>query len=286
MGGYRRGSTLAVAVAVAALIGACSAAATPVPTTAPIPTTAPTPAPTSTPTAAPTAAVTAAPALSPLPSAAGLPLPTSDGVALSAGTYYVDDAGSTAGFINAQRLSFTVPTGWTSADFAAKNRGKPGEVFFAVWVVTHVFTDACHWGTLVNAGTTAADLIKVLAAQQGRTASAPSEATIGGYSATRIELTVAPDLDTSTCTDGNLRYWPGAAVDGAGPDMSSGLCCNPAGNIDDVYALDVAGRRNVVVARFYPGSSEADKAELQSILDSIQIEPLPPLPSPSGSTSP
>jgi hypothetical protein len=244
-----------------------------------------TPPPTPVPTATAAAEASPTPSEIPSPSAAAMPLPTSDAVALSAGTYYVVDPGNT-GNTNAARLSFTVPAGWTSADFAAKNRGKPGEVFFTVWGVSYVFTDACHWGTLVNAGTTTDDLIKVLAAQVGRTASAPSDATIGGYPAKRIELTVPADLETSTCTEGNLRYWPGAGAEGAGPDMSSGLCCNPPGNIDDDYVVDIAGRRTVVVARSYPGSTEADKAELQSVVDSIQIEPLPPLPAPSASTSP
>jgi hypothetical protein len=209
-----------------------------------------------------------------------MPLPTSENVALSAGTYYVvNSVGS--GQLNAKRLTFTVPAGWTTADVVSKNRGERGELLFTAWVVTHVFTDVCQWGTLVNAGTTTDDLINVLAAQQGRTASAPSDATIGGYPAKRIELTVAADLNVSTCTDGNLRYWPGP-----GPDLSSGLCCDPAGNIDDVYAVDIAGRRLVVVARFYPGTSVGDRAELQSVIDSIQVDPLPPLPMPSASASP
>ena len=91
---------------------------------------------------------------------------------------------------------------------------------------------------------------------------------IGGFPATRIELTVPADLDTATCTNGNLRYWPGA-----GPDMSSGLCCNPAGNTDVVYAVDVDGNRLVVVARHYPDSSDEDRAELQAVVDSIEIDP-------------
>lgn len=273
MSGYSRVSILVVALAVALMASACAASTLP-PTPVPAVTAAPTPSPMPSPS----------PSEIPSPSPTAMPLPTSDGVALSAGTYYVVDPGNT-GYTNAARLSFTVPAGWTSADFAAKNRGKPGEVFFAVWVVSYVFTDACHWGTLVNAGTTTDDLIKILAAQVGRTASAPSDATIGGYPAKRIELTVPADLHTSTCTDGNLRYWPGAGAEGAGPDMSSGLCCNPPGNIDDVYVVDIAGRRMIVVARHYPGSSEADKTELQSLVDSIQIEPLPPLPTPSASAS-
>ena len=226
--------------------------------------------PVATPTPTPSA-----PSASPSPTA--MPLPTSGDVTLSGGTYYVADSGET----NAQRLTFTLPAGWTSADFAAKNSGKPGEVFFTTWVVTHVFSDVCHWGTPVSAGTTTDDLIGALSAQKGRTASAPSDATIGGYPAKRIELTVPADLDVSTCTNGNLRYWPGP-----GPDLSSGLCCNPSGNVDDVYVVDIAGRRLVVVARNYPGSSAADRAELQSVVDSIQIDPLPPLPTPSALESP
>ncbi|MFI5226754.1 MAG: hypothetical protein ACHQ3P_08775 [Candidatus Limnocylindrales bacterium] len=218
------------------------------------------------------------PSASPSPTA--MPLPTSGDVGLSAGTYYVPDAPG-SGEINAQRLTFTVPAGWTTADFVSKNHGQPGEVFFTEWVVTHVFNDVCHWGTPVSAGTTTDALISALSAQKGRTASAPSDATIGGYPAKRIELTVPADLNVSTCTNGNLRYWPGP-----GPDMSSGLCCNPPGNVDDVYVVDIAGRRLVVVARYYPGSSAADRAELQSVVDSIQIDPLPPLPTPSASASP
>jgi hypothetical protein len=261
MSGYSRVSILVVAVAVALVVSAC-AASTPSPTPVPAATIAPTPS--------------SIPSASPSPAA--MPLPTSNHVALSAGTYYVADPGDT----NVQRFTFTLPAGWTTADLVSKNSGEPGEVFLTTWVVTHVFPDVCHWGaTLVDAGTTTDDLINALSTQQGRTESAPSDATIGGYPAKRIELTVPADLDVSTCTNGNLRYWPGP-----GPDLSSGLCCNPAGNIDDVYAVDIAGRRLAVVARYYPDSSGADKAELQSVVDSIQIDPLAPLPTPSASALP
>lgn len=262
MSGHSRVSIVVVAVAVALMTSACAVSTLQ-------------PTPVSTATVAPTPSPMPSPSF-PSPSPTAMPLPTSDDVALNPGTYYVANPGDT----NAQRLTFTVPAGWTSADYVAKDRGQPGEMFFTAWVVTHVFTDVCHWGTLVNAGTTTDDLINALSAQQGRTASAPSDATIGGYPGKRIELSVASDLDVSTCTNGHLRYWPGP-----GPDLGSGLCCNPAGNIDDVYVVNIQGRRLALVARHYPGSSEADKAELQSVVDSIKIEPLPPLPTPSASAS-
>ena len=44
-------------------------------------------------------------------------------------------------------------------------------------------------------------------------------------------------------------------------------------NTDEFYVVDVSGKRMVIVARHYPGSSAADVAELQGIVDSIQIQP-------------
>lgn len=208
-------------------------------------------------------------------SAVRLPDVGADVVPLRAGSYYINESYYLGAIPNVNRLTFTLPDGWTGKDpFIRKNGDGPGEVAFTEWVVTHVFDDACHWGTLVDAGTTPEDLMTVLAAQKGRTASAVSDATVGGFAAKRIDLTVPADTDVSGCTGGILRYWPDP-----GPDLSGGLCCNRPGNTDVVYAVDVAGGRLVLVTRTYPSSSAADKAELQSVMDSIQIEPLLATPS-------
>ena len=170
-----------------------------------------------------------------------------------------------------------MPEGWTTTEdtFLFKNHDGRGEVMLSTWVLTHVFTDACQWDedSVVDVWTSVSDdsvdgLVDALAEQEGREASAPTDTTLGGFPATRIELTVPADLDTSTCTNGNLRYWPGP-----GPDFDSGLCCNPPGNTDAVYVVDVDGKRLVIVARHYPDSSNQDRAELKGILDSIDIEP-------------
>jgi hypothetical protein len=214
----------------------------------------------------PTPSPTASPSLTPSPSptAAAVERPLSG--ALAAGTYYYLDT-------NVKRLTFTVPAGWSIPDFdavVAKDGGTPTEVSLGAWVVSHIFTDACQWdeASIVDAGTTADQLVSALAGQQSLTAAAVTDTIVGGFPAKRIELTVAPTLVTATCTRGNLRYWPGV-----GPDFSGGMCCNPTGNIDAIYAVDVAGKRLVIVARHYPGSSSQNLAELQSIVDSIQLEP-------------
>jgi hypothetical protein len=208
---------------------------------------------------------TSSPSPSPSPTSVAV-LPS--GGPLAAGSYSITDAEWTGG----SRMTLTVPAGWTiptSTDaIVIKNEGKPGEVFFTSWILTDIFSDACQWQTLVNVGTSVDQLVTALGNQKSRQATTPSDVTVGGFAAKRLDLTVSPTLDVATCSNGNLRYWPGA-----GPDMGSGLCCNPAGNTDEIYVVDAAGKRPVLVARYYPGSSAADKAELQAIVDTLQIVP-------------
>jgi hypothetical protein len=178
-------------------------------------------------------------------------------------------------------FSFTVPAGWSvdGGGFVTKHAGEPGEVFFTSWIVSHVFADVCAWqdaSKLVAAGTTAAELATALSAQKNRVVSQTTDVTLGGFPAKRIELTQPAGLDPSTCTDGNLRAWPDP-----GPNMSGGMCCFPARSIDDLSIADVNGKRVVIIARHQPGSSPADVAELNSIVDSIQfVAPVATSPSP------
>jgi hypothetical protein len=223
----------------------------------------------------PTASPSPSPSPTPTPTPAALT--TTGGTALAAGTYYIDNSyPEIRGETGLTRLTFTLPAGWVkpNADFlVGKDEGTPTEVMVGPWVVSHIFSDACHWdeASIVDVGTTADQAMTALASQGSRTASAVTDATFGGYPAKRIELTVSPTLYTTTCTNGILRYWPspGRPV----PDFSGGMCCNTTGNIDAIYAVDVAGQSMVVVARHYPGATAQNLAELQGVIDSFQIEP-------------
>ena len=68
--------------------------------------------------------------------------------------------------------------------------GWEGEVGFETWILTHVFSDACHHTTLVDAGTTVEELTTALLAQQGLVTSGPTDVTIAGYPGQHIEVTV------------------------------------------------------------------------------------------------
>jgi hypothetical protein len=236
-------------------------------------------APVGTPSGSPPAAVTT----SPSPSAPPRSLPNLQGnasVPLTAGTYAIDDSTMT----NAQHLTLTVPSGWVTVDgYLIKNQGKPNEVMLVTYVIDSIFSDVCHWGTLNPVGTTVDELMQALTKQAGRTATLPNSVLIGGFEAQHSVLTVPADLDITSCKNATLRFWPDP-----GPDQSGGLTADRAGNIDVVYGVDVNGNRLVVVARHYPGSSDADIGELQGMLSSMRIVPLPHTapPAPTASASP
>lgn len=189
---------------------------------------------------------------------AALPSPGS----LAPGSYTVDEPDWAPA-----PYTFTVPDGWDlDADgFVRKDAAGPGEVMFTTWIVTHIFSDACNDSAdnLVDVGTTVEELTSALVAQENRDAS-QSAATLGGYSATRVELSFPADFDPATCEG---RAWPDP-----GPDLSGGMLIGD-GQTQVVYILDIGGDRMVVVASHMEGSSEQDLAELQGVIDSIRIEP-------------
>jgi len=188
---------------------------------------------------------------------AGLPSPGR----LDPGSYYVDEPDQAPA-----PYTFTVPEGWSVDEdgFVEKDGGGPGEVRFTTWIVSHVFSDACNSAdNLVDVGTTVDELASALVAQENRDAS-QSTAILGGYPATRIELSFPADLDPAMCNPG--RAWPDP-----GPDLSGGMVIRD-GQAQVVYIADVDGARFVVVASHMPDSSDEDLAELQGVFDSIRIE--------------
>lgn len=214
---------------------------------------------------APAAIPTTAP--SPTPSPMALPDGPMDRGLLQAGTYTIDDRGIT----QATNFVFTVPAGWEYWDpFVGKARGQPGEVGLTTWVVSHVYRDSCQHTTdsLVSVGSSPDKLVSTLVGLKNRVSSQPTDVTIGGFPAKRLELSLPAGLDVNTCVFGAVKNWPDP-----GPNESGGLCCGGPGFVDVVYVVNINGKALAVVARHLPGSSAQDMAELQAVVDSIRIEP-------------
>jgi hypothetical protein len=214
----------------------------------------------------PTPEATATESSSP-PSVAWRPLPRTECAELEAGTYRAA--------IGAVSVTVSVPTGWKGSSdrdsFTVNSRGSclfGGGVTLGVSLVSHVYSDACHWqGTAVETGTPAA-VVAALAAQTGHRTSGPSETTLAGFPATRFEFSLPGDFDYTTCAD-DIHLWqsPGG---GEGPGMYE---FDGSGSFVTVYVVDVDGSALGIAVDSGVPDEPADVAELDAIVASLRIEP-------------
>jgi hypothetical protein len=226
----------------------------------------------------------ATPSASPSPTPTPAPTPTassSAGVAefpgvsdnVPAGTYlWPADRVTTPADI-----TFTVPAGWTSRyGIPNKDRGGPGEIAVGDWMADNIYTDPCQWkGALLDppVGPTVDDLATALVAQKAWNATPPTDVTLGGYPAKRIERSIPADLDRASCDGGVMRTWAVLGDDPVNaPVDTENLGLHP-GQLNVTYIVDVDGDRLIIDTWHMPGTSAADLAELDAILASMRIEP-------------
>lgn len=212
------------------------------------------------PTPGPTASPTNPPSPTPI-----APLPSGS---MAAGTYLV------AGPVTLVPYSLTVPAGWSGGDGAT--RGDPGTtgVLLTTWVITDIYSDACHWqGKLVPIADGAA-LVAAFEAQLGPIHSSPVNTTIGGLPATKITFTLSAKFSTSTCDGGAaadhlLRLWPDP-----GPNENGGWFIKP-GQTMNVFVVEAKSQVMVLFTDQNEASSAADVATLGQVLDSVEFHPAP-----------
>jgi len=238
-----RGRALAVAAVLLAVLTACGGNGTAEPqASAPSATPSPTPDATTTPFAEST-----------------------EPVAVEPGTYRIpSSAWSVTDF------TLTFPEGWTVqyGNVYASNTDEDDEFGFYAVVVEGIYADACEGeiGDLMEVGPSVDDLATALLRQPGPMASGPVETTLGGYPATRIDLTIPEGFDLEACSfEGiGLQIWYSPPADKYFVLLADGIA--------SVYIVDVDGQRQVFLTQHRSATSDDDFAELQSVLDSIQFE--------------
>jgi hypothetical protein len=188
-------------------------------------------------------------------------IPTGDAV-IQPGTYRIPVTPWSA-----VEYAVTFPTGWTVQEGYIFHRhgDEPAEVTFSAAVVSGIYADAClgDTGAVTPVGPGAADLVRALLAQPGAAVTGPVDTRLGGHPATRVDLAIPSSLDLRACSlEGKgLQIWSQAAVDDY-------LVLLPGGRAS-VYVLDVDGTRQVFTTQYRAGATAADRAELQTVLDSI-----------------
>jgi hypothetical protein len=195
------------------------------------------------------------------------PIGTTTTSVLAATTVIYPDGGIGPG----AQLTVMMPTGWVSwpSDSSIPSAIIKGEPEPPNWMavgaisVDNIYTDRCQWRSALldpPLGPTVDDLTIALADVWGADATAPVDVTLDGFAGKQIVLTVPTNVDFADCDNGQFRRFPDFWYQGQG-------------QIDRIWILDVEGERLVVLASFFPEGSAEDLAELQQVIDSIQIEP-------------
>ena len=225
-----------------------------------------------TPTASPSASPSASAQPSSIAAASAFPLVPSGNILIPAGTYRLGlgDAAETT------RIVATLGPGWRSDDGALifLDSARADGVAFGAWPVGGTVIDPCtNHAAKQPAPPLGVEGIDELATQlstQKGTRGTATAVTIDGFTGTLVEITVASDVDISKCKleEGEGRFY----IWGSGGQGSRYVQGN--GETNRVWIMNVNGTRYTFMARVPKGITAAEIAELDSVVASIQLEPV------------
>ncbi len=158
------------------------------------------------------------------------------------------------------RLTFTVPAGYEGRPLPLI-WGLGGDTGMIILRGGRLYSDPCHSTPPpdIAVGPAVDDFANAIAAHPLLDATTPVAVTLAGYSGKYIDLQLPADV--SGCTNGQFYPW------------EPGLYAQGPGHRWHLWILDVGGVRVVIQSMDYANTSAERRAELQAIVDSIQIEP-------------
>jgi len=165
------------------------------------------------------------------------------------------------------KLTFAVPDGWRgfggSCVIPVTGTTAPDGMGICFGQVTAgLYSDPCHGSdgpADIPIGPTVDDLATALSQQTEYDSTTPTDVTLGGFSGKRMDLLLPSDV--ASCDLGSFTPWEGS-IYAQGPD-----------NRWHLWILDVEGTRVVVQTMDYPSTPADRRAELQTMLDSLEITP-------------
>jgi hypothetical protein len=163
------------------------------------------------------------------------------------------------------RITIDVVDGYGAFDFAAVLKGSHS---LSTLAVSDVYADPCQWeGSLLNGSAIASTdaLVAAIASQEGFTVSTPTAVAVDGFGGAYIERGMAAKVDVSSCDLSQFRVY-------RSPDFGGRLLQN--GQRQLLWIVDVDGVPLVIDATLDGGASAQTRAELERMVESIQIEPV------------
>jgi hypothetical protein len=171
------------------------------------------------------------------------------------------DPGTYVSSVGSVEITFTVPAGWNNEPTSPELAGPHGEDGgLSFWIVTDLFADPCRFsqGTLdPRPGPSVDDLANALVEQPGIDAESPSDIVVDGFAGKYVEYTTP----ATGCPDG-FGPW----------ETPNGTVMFPSTDAR-YWVLDVDGTRLVILAYLWEEATSQGRAELQAIIDSVEITP-------------
>jgi hypothetical protein len=200
---------------------------------------------------------------------------------LQAGTYHVDLNALAAGAAKFPSFLIAVPEGWSTIGGWVVNRPNARDAIPPVavqfWDVDEVYGNPCHWQrTRFQPGPTVNDLVEAIADIPMRNATKPSSVTVSGARGQYIEWSVPSDLEVvgdsqftrcDATPEGNHDF-----VSWTGKGWATDRYHQDAGQVDQLWILDVNGSRLVIDAFHMPYATAAERAEMRAVVESIVFE--------------
>lgn len=196
---------------------------------------------------------------------AGQSVPPLPGGTVAPGRYVF--ASSDPGLDASHRITIDVPQGYGNVAGLAVIKSGTSQTGVATMVLGAVFADACRWegGRLdPSTGSPTDDVVAALASQQGLRVSTPTDVTVDGFAGTYMERRVPARTNLGDCDGAQFRVY---LVPGWGERYLL------PGELQQLWILDVDGVPLVVDASLMPGTSAQVRAELDQMVESIQIDP-------------
>lgn len=175
-----------------------------------------------------------------------------------------------------QGYTVEAPVGWSTFDGGFVVQQGSNVTGLSVWDVGEVPRDPCHWqDSLRDPGPTVDDLVEALTTQRLRHATKPTPVTLDGYEGLYLEWSVPADMVVTGDAEfhgcdiqpsNGLRDFVSWFGNGSGERYQQ-----VAGQVDMLWVLDVEGQRLLVDATYSPDDTEADRAELAAIVESLRF---------------
>ncbi len=161
-------------------------------------------------------------------------------------------------------ITMEVPEGYLGGAGGWVQKPGTSQTGLIVMAIGDVYADACQWRGTASAVSSTDEVVAALASQKGIRSSPPTDITLDGFAAIRMERTIPVRASQSDCDLLQFRTW---VETGGGPRY-----LGSPGQTDLLWILDIDGTPLVIDVALDVEATAGDRAELLQMVESIQID--------------